>query len=256
MKTTLQLFGILVGLLHIFQTTAHAMPLRVVTDELPPYSFVENDRLTGISTDIVRALLEHANLEAEFEVYPKSRAFAVAKTTPNTLIFSLKRTQKREDLFHWIGAIIPSKTCLYSLKSRDDIFITEIDEAKIYKVITQLNGNAFSKLREKDFNRYTIYQSHSIYKAYEMLLHGRGDLLAYPILSVQHALKKRGEIFEDKLKQDICFAKQDPLYLALNINSDAQLVTRLKTALKKLKKGRTYNDILIKYDYPLEDCSS
>ena len=52
----------------------------------------------------------------------------------NVLIYSIMRTEQREKLFKWIGPLTPLRTRIFSLKSRNDIVINNIKDAKKYKI--------------------------------------------------------------------------------------------------------------------------
>jgi polar amino acid transport system substrate-binding protein len=41
------------------------------------------------------------------EVYPWVRAYKMAQTTPNVMLFSILLNPQRENLFKWVGALHP-----------------------------------------------------------------------------------------------------------------------------------------------------
>lgn len=114
---------------------ATAQELKAVTQDFKPYSYEQNGKVTGIATEIVELILERANLQASFTVYPWARAYKIATEEPNVMIYSLVRSAERENLFKWIGPILPPvKTYLYKLKKRTDIHLTSLDDARQYSI--------------------------------------------------------------------------------------------------------------------------
>jgi len=101
------------------QACALAGPLRVVTEDYPPYSYLEAGRVTGYSTAVVRAVLAEAGLEAEIQLIPWARAYDLALHDEQVLIYSIARTPAREHKFRWIGQVAPSEWFLYSLRGHE-----------------------------------------------------------------------------------------------------------------------------------------
>ena len=93
---------------------ASAFRLILATEEYPPYNMSgPNGTVTGISTDIVRALLDAAGYEYEIAVYPWARAIALARTQVNTCVYSMSRTPERESLYKWIGPLVSNDWTLF-----------------------------------------------------------------------------------------------------------------------------------------------
>lgn len=90
---------------------AQARELTVVTEVWEPYNFEQKGKVVGISTEIVAATIDAAELEIApggIRILPWPRAYKMALSTPNTLIYTILRTQARESDFYWIGPLFPS----------------------------------------------------------------------------------------------------------------------------------------------------
>ncbi|RED52089.1 substrate-binding periplasmic protein [Aestuariispira insulae] len=102
--------------------------LRIVTAEEPPANYLENGELIGTTIDIIREILNRQGLDVKIELRPWPRAFLIAKTTPNVVIFTAGHTQERIDLgFHFIGPIISRKHILWK-RRESDFDIRSIDD--------------------------------------------------------------------------------------------------------------------------------
>jgi len=114
--------------------------LQFFTEEFPPYNFQDqdnNDIIKGLSMDVVNEIVRRVeDHPVDIKLYPWLRAYSLAKNTPNTAIFSIGRNAKREELFHWIGVIAPAKFYLFSLQSRSDMVIENLEASKQYTVGT------------------------------------------------------------------------------------------------------------------------
>ena len=111
-----------------------AESIQVISEKTP---FTSNEESTvggGEATAFVRKLLDTTNLEYEFSYQPWKRAYNFALREKNILIYPLARSQTREDLFVWVGELIPVNYYLVKLKSRDDIKVEVLADAKKYRI--------------------------------------------------------------------------------------------------------------------------
>lgn len=116
--------------------------LQVVTEEWLPYNYTNAEgQLVGRSTDKVRAVLSNAGIKYKITSYPWLRSMHLAKTQANTMIYSIYRTPERENLFQWVCPLMaPVKEYLFALKTRDDIQLNSLEDAKNY-VISIVRGS-------------------------------------------------------------------------------------------------------------------
>ncbi|GAB2208908.1 hypothetical protein ROS1_57260 [Roseibium sp. ROS1] len=96
-------------------------PLSFLTEDWPPYQYIENGILKGVTVDLLLAILKEANAEqtlAEIEVVPWARGYSRVKTQPNTVLFSMTRTPEREEMFKWAGPILKNDTYFIGRKDQ------------------------------------------------------------------------------------------------------------------------------------------
>ena len=82
-----------------FSLGALAERYQVVTEEWAPYNYLENDRLTGMATDIVRAIMARTGDDFDIVLLPGSRSINMLDKRPKTVMYSLFRTAVREPLY-------------------------------------------------------------------------------------------------------------------------------------------------------------
>jgi len=248
-QTHLCLAGIIIaGLCLLVGTSAGAQSLQIVTEEFPPYNYMENGQITGMSTEVVLAACRAVDLPTEIKVFPWARTYEIAQTEPNTLIYSIARSPGREKLFHWAGTVAPVQSCLFALKSRTDIKIDSLAAAREFYIITQLRGWIAQLLLKRGFvEGEHFFGITSVDRAYLMLRTGRGDLLGYPELVMYYAVRKTGLKPERAIRKVYCFKDGTQLYAAFSLKTPRTIVARFKTGLKTIKSDGTYQKILEKY---------
>ncbi len=131
LKTFLVIFLVL-HMVAISAYPAAGQTIHVITEEYPPYNFTENGEITGVATEVVRAVLEEVGFDADIKSYPWPRAFKMIQENENTMLYSFSRAPDREEMFKWVGVVAPTANYLYALKTRTDITISELDDAKKY----------------------------------------------------------------------------------------------------------------------------
>lgn len=239
---------VIAGLCLLVGTSARSQSLQIVTEEFPPYNYTEDGLITGMSTEIVVAACKNVGLPTEIKVYPWARTYEIAQTEPNTLIFSIARSPGREKLFHWAGTVAPVQSCLFALKSRTDIQINDLTEARKYFIITQLKGWIAQVLLKQGFvEGKQFFGITSVDRAYLMLRTDRGDLLGYPELVMHYTIKKTGLKPERAIRKVYCFKEGLQLYAAFSLKTPRAMVEQFQSGLKAIKSDGTYQQILEKY---------
>ncbi len=223
--------------------------LTIVTTDFPPYSFEAFDQPAGLSTEVVLAMLREAGLPYQRPlIQPWARTYNAAKKGKNTLIYSIARSPEREHLFHWIGKVAPYEIYLYKLRSRGDVQVDSLAQAKHYVV-----GGEYEDIKQA----YLVKQGFTVGKNLQLaaddtinlrkLFAGRIDLLPFNTLSLPYVLNKEERplsALEPVLQlDDISY----DLYLAMSINSDPRLVSKLKQALQTLHSNGEYAHIRARY---------
>lgn len=181
-----------------------------------------------------------------------ARAFNIAKTTPNVLIYNMARTLERENDFIWIGPVARYKFGFVKLKSRHDIQLQQLDDAKKFVVGTQREDFTAEWLAAKGFVASGSLQLQpDIMETWRMLVNGKIDLL----IDDPHAVDDMLQRFQLR-RNDIEFSLFIPelaqiTWIALAKNSDPDLVKRLQQAHEKVVQGDAYRRVMAYPDSPL-----
>ncbi|MCP4552388.1 MAG: transporter substrate-binding domain-containing protein [Bacteroidetes bacterium] len=249
MKILFSIFYV-VFIITILNFQVYGQSIKIVTENFPPYNYKENGKITGVSTKIVTAVLQELNIEAKIKVYPWARALLMAQQNENTLIYSIGRNQKRENLFKWVGVIAPADFYLFALKDRKEIKVNTLDEAKKYQIGTIIYGIREQYLISKGFIEGKNIQSTSKYvQGFKKLLLKRIDLWSMPELTAYDIVKKEGykplETIRKVYRLDE--VSSEGYYMAFGKKTSDEIVEKFRLALEKIKKNGTHKIILEKY---------
>lgn len=204
---------------------------RVVTEILPPLQVKEQGLLAGPAIDKVRALLESTGIDAPIEVFPWARAYDLAQSRKNTLIFSMARYQSREQMFHWIGPLGQIQFSFVALADREEIQINSKEDAKQWVLGTVRNDVIHDWLNQQGFTEDEHFVIRSdLHELAELLYKGLIDglLVNKEIIKIIAAQKGYDP---DRIR-----AWYQPqglstsLYLAASLDSDMAMVEKLKAA--------------------------
>ncbi len=165
-------------LLILLPSILTAQNLKIVTEELYPFNYTENGHVSGYSTEIVLALLNITGYSGNIEVMPWKRSYNIALTEPNVLIYTITRNKERENLFKWVGPIASREISLFRLRSRSDIKVKTLADAKRYS-IGSLMGSAVSNqlIKEGFIAGSNIFPLTDETRNIKKLLHGHIDLI-------------------------------------------------------------------------------
>lgn len=230
----------------------HAETLQVVTEEMPPFNYTKYGVITGVGTEVVRAVLDAAGLTGEFQSLPWARAYKKAQEEPNVLIYSIGRNPERESLFQWGGAIAPVTFHFYRLESRGDIRLVQPEDAANYRIGAVLGDYTTEFLISKGIEKTRLDMATSSVFSLRKLLLGRVDLiliedmtLAFLIRAETHRqeVEKIGRLAPALAVPEI----SGEMYMAFSLKTPSETVERCRTALDVLKKKGEWDRILSTY---------
>lgn len=241
---------ILVTLLVLISQRTLAEPLRFVTEQLPPLQMAQASKpATGAMVELINMMLKEAHLTGTIEFYPWARSYQLAQHQKNTFIFSILRDDTREPLFQWVGKIFTLESYLVALKTRHDIELNNLEDAKKYTVGSIRDDLAETYLRSHGFTENAnLYLNAAFPVLWKMLYNGRTDLAFTNSQVWQYKIKHTGL---DPSKIRFLYKIPDitsELYLAASPNTDKYIIRQLRLALDKIKQDGRYQALLTKWN--------
>ncbi|WPP01900.1 transporter substrate-binding domain-containing protein [Pseudomonas sp. HR96] len=227
---------------------ANAEPLRVVTEEFSPYNMTENGKITGLSTEVVQAVLAEVGETAPIQVMPWARAYDMALHEENVLIYSITRSPEREPLFNWVGLIVSTHTCLYSSAARP-VHLNSLEDARRYQIGTVKDDVGEEYLTARHFTVGENLQSSSKYELnYDKLKGGRVDLWISDDRNAAYLARQAGDQPERVLVQSLPLADLgEDLSLAFSLKTPQATVERYRAALEAIHRNGKYDAIMRKW---------
>ena len=200
-----------------------------------PYSFVENGVLQGLSIDLMRALAERAGYQISIETQPPTRALKTAETESSVLIFSIFRTPVRENWYYWIGPFSNTELWLYKLKSRTDISVQNLNDAKKYLVGVTASDGSIPTLNRLGIKMDTAPSDVSNCKKFKV---GRFDLILLEPNNLAGFLTACA-MPADSIEKLVKIPLSSAIYAGIGKRTPIDLVNRLRTEMEGLRRDQT-----------------
>lgn len=220
------------------QPASAAERLLVVTENEFWLNTVDGQgNISGPSTRLVKDILARAGLKADFQVFPWARAYRIAATRPNTLIYSIARTSSRESQFIWLGQIAYMQRVFYRLHGETGITPQSLEQVKNCCKVCVGNHDVqeefLAKAGFQENSQYIITNNQQ--ECPRLLQSGAAQLLiADP--DQLHSQLARLKLPEQQFDSVLTLPQGDPLYLAANPASDPQLLQAISEAIRTLKQ--------------------
>ncbi len=232
------LFGMLLAGHAVAQTLKPVdfSAVNIVTSEYPPYSFSEDDEIKGVAVERTRKVLSKLQLDTPITIYPWARAYETARVTPNTLIFSMARSQEREKAFKWVGTIVDFNVKIFKLKERDDIHVEKIADLANYSIGALNRDIKGNYLRSQGLKPQTYASEET---GIRMLFRGRIDLMPIDMASFKYRMDNLN-LPIDAVEEVITLSDiSHPLYMAFNQQTPDAVVNAFREALDAVHKEET-----------------
>jgi len=214
--------------------------LTVVADLWPPYITQEDGKLGGRSTLIVRKILNQAAIPYELQIIPWARAYEMAQSQENVLIFTLVRTEARENQFKWVAELHPNDpTHIFGIGVRQKKLST-LTDAKNHMIAAVRNSMSVEALISKGFKvGENIVLTNDDQAAIRLAEMGRTDFVATSQNTINSYVKRHPYLTETVEKGPNLLDSR--LYLAASRMTDTQIVEKLRTAFSVIVKQSPTN---------------
>lgn len=215
--------------------------LILVTEDYPPFSMSDSrGQVIGMSTEIVKALMESAGYEHELNIYPWARAITMARNQINTCVYSMSRTPEREALYKWIGPLVVNDWALFARSGSSRP--TQLDEVQNMRIGSYQGDAIVGWLQTRGF-LVDIAPSDEVNP--RKLLAGRIDFWATGRMIGIYRLQQLGLAGVEPVLN----IYRAEMYLACNRQLPDEQVRQLNTALSALDKRGVLRRIYGSYGY-------
>lgn len=234
---------LIASILAILATTAAADPLKLVTEEYPPYAYRADGALTGSSIDQINLLMKDAGIEHTVEMMPWARALTLAEKQPDHCVFTAAHNADRDPNFKWVEPLLSGRTLLIRLAGSKVNPMT-VDQAKQFLVGTTRNDFTADILKAQNFKRIDLAADFNL--TLKKLKIGRIDLM--PIAEDYYVkLRRDGTPIEKVL------VLSEQIYsMACNKQVPDEQIGKMQAALDRIIADGTQAALFKKYGLDLE----
>lgn len=232
-------------------TFAKAEQYQVVTEEWAPYNYKENNQLTGMTTEIVRAIMALTGDDFEIVQLPSMRASHVLQTRPKTILYSMFRTAERESLYKWVGPIVEESIHPYQLASALQPVSSLEQLLHAPRITTRHAGLVPDMLQSLGFKNLDRSATANL-QLYRMLLAGRTDIIVGDTDAGVAHYSRQLNIAPGTLRQIPIEIYRASLYIAFSQDCDDELVAAWASALEQLRHSGELERIQHRYEHPIE----
>lgn len=243
------LFRCWIALLLCYGSVVHSLDkLSFYTEEYPPINFTQDNKLTGLSVDLLVAVFKHLKVpltQKDIKVVPWARGYRAITQGPNAVLFAATRTKQREPLFKWAGPIIDSRDVLLA-RSDSLIKINDPKDIARYKIGVVKNDTGDQNVRALGFVPESQLQTQSsALVIIKLLQRKRVDMIAYELNSLRYQIKGLG-LNNDEFTEAHLFSKGQ-LYYAFSKDVEDSLISQVQNAIDALKANGEYQKIISNY---------
>lgn len=178
----------------------------------------------------------------DIEVLSWARAYGLIQKKDGLILYSMTRTEQREDMFKWVGPVASNKWVLFAKKGSGVSVASLEDAKKVGKIGTYKDDAAETFLKDSGFNNLdsVLNDEQNVPK----LIAGRIDLWIVGELQGIYKAKKKG--VSDQLEK-VLDVKDTQLYIAFSKNTADDVIAKWQKALDDMKGDGTYDAIVKKY---------
>lgn len=221
--------------------------LTYMTEQYPPFNYEEGGKVTGISVDLLDAVLKEmgaSKSSSDFKVLPWAQGYKRVQSEPGTALFAMTLTDERKPLFKWVGPFIDTNIAIVTKKGSGVAIGSDADLNKYkYGVIRDDIGMqllASAGVAESNMDITSKMDSNL-----KKLAAGRVDAVSYEQTSMFYQIKNAGMNTGD---YEVAYVlKKGSLYYAFHKDTPDALIAEFQKALDTVKGNGTAQKILDSY---------
>lgn len=202
------------------------------TEEYPPFNYLHEGALEGISIRVLRAVYQKLDWqlkETDILLMPWARTYKTLEESDNACVFSITYTKERANQFQFIGPMIENTVSLIGSRESDyqEVDIKNIASIKIGVVKNDIGHQILLK---EGFSEHQFVFLKTGFELVRMLKMRRVDLIAYGDVIARFQFLKANINFRDyKIIQPLL---QSYLGMACNSKVEKHLIDAMNNALK------------------------
>ncbi len=217
--------------------------IQMMTEEYPPVTFMDNGKVSGFVTDMVREISARQGIQGNIRLTSWHEAYKVALSNPNVVLFSAERTDKREKLFQWVGPVGKNSAIFYAKKG-SGIRMNSVDDArKMAAIATTSNWFTEQDLKSRGFTN--LVSSALPTDNVRKLMKGEVELSVFTDITIPQIVRNAGYSMDDL--EPVFTLSNTYFYIAISHGTPPEMVGEWQSILNELKKDGTFERIYRSY---------
>lgn len=218
--------------------------LSYLTEEYYPFNYTEERVLKGLSTDLLRMVWDETGTPHQtIQSMPWARAYESIQHDAFTVLFSMARTQEREEMFAWAGPILVVRFVLIA-KKKKGIMLNTLDDLGGFRVGT-VRDDVSDTLLAQYKKIATIEAVADMEQNISKLMDDRLDMVAYEARSwdkIADRLNLAPQEYEV-----VYVLNETPIYYAFHKGLPVELIRTFQEALDRIRAKPAYQQLLDRY---------
>ncbi|OZG74817.1 amino acid ABC transporter substrate-binding protein [Hahella sp. CCB-MM4] len=219
----------------------------LVTENFPPFNMSlqdnkfehKDENIHGINTDIVKELFRRAGYDYRLKLRNWNYAYNFAQRKAFRGVFGTTYTEARKPLFKWVGPLATNDWVLFA-KKNSSIKLKKIEDAHPYIIGCYKNDSRAQFLKQNGYNASELEDDSLNPKRLD---EGQVDLWITSTSSGLYYAMQAGI----NTIEPVFTIKETQLYLAMNLDTPDQDISRLNTVLSGMRDDGTVERILSLY---------
>ena len=217
---------------------------QVYTEDYPPLTFINSyGQVSGYGSDIVFEIMKRNGQFHDVKLSSWSNGYELALNNPNFILYTMDRTDIRENLFQWVGPIGTNATFFYT-RAGSGTEINSIDDAKALNAVgTVSSWFSDQVLRGMGFTNLVSDNSPAVMTL--KLMEGEIDAFVCSGVTFPTILAEQG--FEYHEVNEAFTLMSSDFYIAISLGTPVSVVNQWQSALEAMQQDGTYEAIQRKW---------
>jgi len=206
--------------------------IQIFTEDYPPLSFIKDGKITGYGTEVVREILQRLDIPDNIRLSSWENGYNLCLSSPSFILYTMKRTPLRDDLFQWVGPIGSNHTIFYAKKG-SNIKINSMEDAKkVGKIATCSAWFSEQDLKNEGFTN--LVSSPDPKGNVRQLVEGEVDLSIFTDITIPEIANQAGYTIDDL--EPVYTVSSGDFFIAISKDTDQNIVKQWQDALLELYK--------------------
>jgi len=251
---SLKLFLLLFFFSIVMGLSAEDLPdFTIMTEDWKPYQYIEDDRLKGITVDLMVLLLKEVGSEqgvGDIQMAPWARGYYTVQNKENTILFSMVRTPERESLFKWVGPIFKNVSYLIGKKSRNFV-IDDPDEIKKYSIGTVYDDAGEIFLKRLGITYENMQRTNKAENNVKMMDLDRIDFVVTGWNAFVYDAEVAG--INADLYEPVFAVDSADVNFAFHISTPDSIISKFQEAFDRIKERGELEALFLHYEHLIEE---